>query len=334
MSRGTSAVATCDHCASCKHLHANTATGSTSSSLFTTFGSGCNTNGVKTRTCTGGHLSQFVEPVKSPSVPPPVVHSPDYCDQSVAGGKKASGSQSFCTKDSGLTTTARSTLTGASTTQCDSGMLSTPPVTPAVTSHVVIGCRSRTATGPTVPVAGVAVVVSAPSYAGQCADLRSYLPSDEQHNCTGGLRQSAMGTPGTVLGGTIGIGSGYGQLGSIMPVNLDPTHLLAGEESGPIGSTVASASHSSTTVLGPTIVTKTKDGPGKSSVLGSAPMTVPQAPIAAGGTMSATLSIGTITLHTVVGGLLSTVNHSSVVSSTTTLNVVNCLELDISLDMP
>lgn len=62
---------------------------------------------------------------------------------------------------------------------------------------------------------------------------------------------------------------------TILTVNLDHTHVVPGEESGPIGSTVTSTSHSSTTVVGTTIVTKTKDGPGKSSVLGPAPITVP-----------------------------------------------------------
>lgn len=50
--------------------------------------------------------------------------------------------------------------------------------------------------------------------------------------------------------------------------------------------------------------------------------------------MSATFSIGSISFHTVVGGLSSTVNHTSVISSTTTLNLVNVFELESILDMP
>lgn len=50
--------------------------------------------------------------------------------------------------------------------------------------------------------------------------------------------------------------------------------------------------------------------------------------------MSATLSIGSMSFHTVVGGLLSTVNHTSVVSSTATLNLVNRLELETDSDIP
>lgn len=50
--------------------------------------------------------------------------------------------------------------------------------------------------------------------------------------------------------------------------------------------------------------------------------------------MPATLSMGPISLHTVVGGLLSTVNHTPVVSSAATLNLVNKFELDTDSDMP